>query len=180
VAKRTALTVALTLLAVTAVGGAYLAGRASRTTTSTSAPASAAASLPATTALRAESPDLMGGTDPDPTHWAPSQQQASQRIQVRLFDSEPAVVPDFPLTMNGCGTRQLRVAWRVIGAPIVAGIAPYLIRGEPVVLEQSLADTRTSGTMWLSGCEQPAFIGPGNIDDMVVEVTVFELAVGHG
>lgn len=119
----------------------------------------------------------MGVTDPDPTHWTPSGFEQPQRFQVRLFDAAPTLVTDFPVTMNGCDTRQMRVRWRTLHTPIVAGIAPFTDRGRAVVIGTRTPDVRDSGTMWLGSCEQPAFVGPGDIEDLVVEVTVFEPAV---
>src|SRR5437762_3265708 len=118
-AKRVALTVGLTLVAVAVLAGAFFAGRASKSssasspTTSSSTPASTSAPATPTSAPELNSaPDLLGTTDPDPSHWAASGFEKPQRFQVRLFDAKPTLVKDFPVTMNGCDTRQLRVAWR--------------------------------------------------------------------
>jgi hypothetical protein len=108
----------------------------------------------------------------------PSDNQAPSRIQFRLFDSNPTLVPDFGVTMNDCGTAQLRVQWRALGGAVVAGISFFTDAGQPVTIDQQTTGKRQSGSMWLSTCEQPVFIGPGGIDDVVVETAVFVPAMG--
>lgn len=138
-------------------------------------PAATATTGPTTAAL-------VGQTDTNPAHWAPSGYEKPQRIQQRIFGADPpTLVAGFPVTMNGCGTRQLRVKWRSVDSPVAAGITdssdptsppPQVRKQQPPVLQ---------GTMTLSGCEQPAFRtytqpDGANLANVVVEVTVYEPA----
>jgi hypothetical protein len=82
-------------------------------------------------------------------------------------------VNGFPVTMNGCVSRQLRVKWRSVDSPVAVGIADYAdaTTPPPEITEEQLPTLQ--GAMTLNGCEQPAYRGSANI---VVEVTVYEPA----
>jgi hypothetical protein len=130
------------------------------------------ASTSATTA--AASAALVGQTDTNPAHWAPATYERPQRIQQRIHgDDPPTLVNDFPVTMNGCDTRQLRVKWRSVDSPVAAGIADYADATTPPPEVTQQQPPTLQGTMTLGGCEQPAYRGSANI---VVEVTVYEPA----
>jgi hypothetical protein len=98
-----------------------------------------------------------------------------------VFDDGWVHVSDFPVTMNGCDTRQLRVTWRSISEPVRAGVSYFRDPWDetPIVPDQ-VGDASQSGTLLLGGCEQPAFsAAPGDgISDIAVEVSVYYPAVG--
>ena len=125
---------------------------------------------------------LTGQTDTDPSHWAPSGSEAPQRIQQRIFGEDPpTLVAGFPVTMNGCNLRQLRVKWRSVDGPVTAGIADYADATTPPPDVRRLQPPALQGAMTLNGCEQPAFRAPtqpsgANLANVVVEVTVYEPA----
>lgn len=125
---------------------------------------------------------LVGLTDTNPAHWAPSTYEQPQRIQQRIYgDDPPTLVSNFPVTMNGCNTRQLRVKWRSVDSPVAAGIADYADTTTPPPNVRRQQPPTLNGTMTLGGCEQPAFRtftqpGGANLANIVVEVAVFDPA----
>ena len=125
---------------------------------------------------------LVGQTDTDPAHWAPSGHEQPLRIQQRIFGADPpTLVGDFPVTMNGCNLRQLRVKWRSVDSPVAAGIADYTDPTTPPAEIRQQQPPATQGTMTLGGCEQPDFRtypqpSGSNLANVVVEVTVYEPA----
>jgi len=185
--KRTLLTVSITAAAVVLLCAAFLLGRASGSSSSTKGSpedtsrgsATTPASSTTTTTTRPAGVDLVGGTDPDPSHWTLSQGEPPQRLQVRLFSNQPALVRDFPVTMNDCDTRQLHVSFRTLsGNGITAGFAFFTDPGQPITITKQVAGVVSSGSMILGGCEQPVFASASGIEDLVVEVAIFEPAVG--
>jgi hypothetical protein len=125
---------------------------------------------------------LMGQTDANPAHWAPSGYEKPQRIQQRIFGADPpTLVAGFPVTMNGCNTRQLRVKWRSVDSPVAAGITDYSDPTTPPPTVRRQQPPALQGTMTVGGCEQPAYRtytqpGGANLANVVVEVTVYEPA----
>ena len=119
-------------LAVGAVGG-YLLGSAddedgpaaaststtTLATTTSTVVSSTTTTAPVTTTTEAAPASLVSQyTDADPSHWRPSDTEPERNLQVRVFDdSAYQIVADFPVTMNGCGTRQTAVRWRSLGRP---------------------------------------------------------------
>lgn len=184
------LAIVVVALAVGAVGG-YLLGSADdddgpsaaspstttvATTTSTVA-SSTTTTAPATTTTEPAPASLVSQyTDADPSHWHLSDTEPERNLQVRVYDdSEFQIVADFPVTMNGCDTRQTAVRWRSLGRPVIAGATGYRDSSNtsPVDAAQ-VGDPAQEGTMLLNGCEQPAFAArPGeSISDIAVTVTV--------
>jgi hypothetical protein len=125
---------------------------------------------------------LIGQTDTNLAHWAPSGYEQPQRIQQRIFGAEPpTLVADFPVTMNGCNLRQLRVKWRSVDSPVAARITDYSGPSTPPPEVRQQQPPALQGTMTLNGCEQPAFRtypqpSGANLANIVVEVAAYEPA----
>ena len=98
---------------------------------------------------------------------------------MRVFGDQWTTIDSFPIAMNGCGTRQFRIAWRSIGRPVIEAFAFFHAIGSQLVIDERAPMPLPSGSMWLSGCEEPVFISDDDqIADLVVELKVYEPAVG--
>ena len=156
-------------------------GAATSSLATTTTPAPTTTTAPATTTT-AEAPEssLVGLTDDDPSHWAPSGFEADQTFQLRVFSVDSwELVDGFPVTMNGCDTRQLRVHWRALSSSIRPAIASYWPDALGPVTPDQIGDPATEGTMILNSCEQPAFQllpSPGTLANLTLEVSVFDPA----
>lgn len=126
------------------------------------------------------SANLVGATDTDLSHWTQLEgDHGLERFVFRLFDDQFTPVQGFPVTMNGCAIRQLRVRWRSTDTEVLSGYTDYLDPGMKVtVLEQR--ELSMSGTMALNGCEQPIFASPepSAIQNILIEVRTYAPAVG--
>lgn len=117
---------------------------------------------------------ISDGLDLNPDRWRLAPQEPPQDLQQRVFDTWE-VVYDFPNTMNGCDTRQLRVRWRSLGVDVQPGI----FLGVQEIVPQAVGDFGESGTMIMSGCDQPVFRAEQNspegtsLADVAVNVEVY-------
>lgn len=152
----------------------------------TTSQATTTTTAPTTTTTAGFTDGLVGLTDTDPSHWIASDHEATQTFQLRVFDSATwETIFEFPVTMNGCDQRQLRVRWRSLSSSVRPAIGSYW----PPDLEASsgplrpdvVGDPATEGSMVMNGCEQPAFQllpEPGTIANVAVEVAVYQPGVG--
>lgn len=151
---------------------------ATSTTVTTSAPGSETTIAAPATTTTAPTPRALVSqyTDTDASHWRPSDAEPPQDLQARVFDdSRWQLVADFPVTMNGCDSRQIAVRWRSLGLPVIAGIAFFKDSFDTSPVEPNpVGEPAQEGSMLLSGCEQPAFVAqPGeSISDIAVSATV--------
>jgi serine/threonine protein kinase len=122
--------------------------------------------------------ELIGLTDTDPSHWVPSDYEATQTFQLRVFDSTTwTIVTGFPVTMNGCDTRQISVQWRSLNGSVRPAITSYWDPTLGDIEADQVGDPATEGTMLLNGCEQPAFQllpSPGTIENLTVRAAINE------
>jgi serine/threonine protein kinase len=122
--------------------------------------------------------DLVGQTDLDPSRWRPSDGEPGQAFNMRVFDAWDHVY-EFPVTMNGCDTRQPRVAWRSIDGPVEAGVSDFRDTWDDSPIEpEQIAPPAQSGTLLLNSCEQPAFRSASGVSNIAVEVSIHYPAVG--
>ena len=104
-------------------------------TSSVSVPAPASTDAPGSTAITVPSGGdaLISMTDTDPTHLTSSSYESSDAVSSCGFSVTSADVDGFPVAMNGCATRQLRVSWRSLGDSLIAGYTTFLDPGMAVV-----------------------------------------------
>jgi hypothetical protein len=95
-----------------------------------------------------------------------------------VFDSTTwTIVTGFPVTMNGCDTRQISVRWRSLNGSVRPAITSYWDPTLGDIEADQVGDPATEGTMLLNSCEQPAFQllpSPGTIENLTVEAAINE------
>lgn len=97
------------------------------------------------------------------------------RLTLRLFDDQPTVIDDFPVTMNGCLQGLSTTRWRSLAADVEAAVTSY--PADPSNPDPDPSDIRDA-TVGRAGlvrtehqCDQPVFTarGTSGILDVVVE-----------
>lgn len=136
---------------------------------------------------------LVGQTDTDPDHWTEGEawEPPSGLTTHRAYGGDVwSTVAEYPQAGSHCGSAQMRVSWRSLGGPLLAGLTTYPSYGEQQTLgtpeapsESATAndgwvdveadEPATEGQLVLNACEQPIFrtTEPNVLVDFVVEVT---------
>jgi len=133
-----------------------------------------------TTAPTAASP----ATPTDPwsmANFRPSKVEPAISDIFRAFSGQPNYIPDFPLTMNGCGTRAMRTHWRSVGQAISVGRVDYSDTPENATRDDATkVVTATGGWIDTGGCQQPVFFvnsdGASTLVDVTFETRVYDAA----
>jgi len=97
------------------------------------------------------------------------------RLTLRLFDDQPTVIDNFPVTMNGCGQGLSTTRWRSLAAEVEAAVTSS--PADPSNPDPDPTDIRdvTVGRAGLvrteHQCDQPVFTAKGanGIVDVVIE-----------
>jgi serine/threonine protein kinase len=105
-------------------------------------------------------------------NFRPSTAETPMSNMFRAFSGQPNYIPDFPLTMNGCGTRAMRTHWRSVGQAITAGKIDYSDTPENATQTDAthLANA-TGGWIDTGGCEQPVFFVSADSQSTLVDIT---------
>lgn len=143
----------------------------STTSAQTTRPPSSSATRPGSaTSSVARTPTTAGQWSM--TDFRPSTVEPPMSDIFRAFSGQPNYIPDFPLTMNGCGTRAMRTHWRSLGKAITVGKIDYSDTPENAIqTDATRLATATGGWIDTGGCEQPVFFISADSQSTLVDIT---------
>lgn len=102
-------------------------------------------------------------------------------VPIRIHGQEPALIPDFPKTMNGCAQSLHLVRWRSLGGPLLAGMTSKVQEVDGPITPADLQPQQKGEAGLLEGsqCDEPIFLlpresEPDSIVDVVVEYQIWK------